>query len=308
MFKNQVKPTLLVLAAGMGSRYGGLKQIDPVGPNGETIIEYSLYDAISAGFAKIVFVIRKSFQEAFKNMIGDKLDCKAEVKYVYQELDACLGNFELPGCRQKPWGTGHAILVAADVINEPFAVINADDFYGGNSYKVIARYLSEPSEKNDYCMVGYTLNNTLSEHGSVSRGVCRCNDNMKLQKIVEHTRIHKVNNKIVCLDNKDGEKTLTGSEVVSMNLWGFRPSIFDHLKSLFAEFLVEKGTADKSEFYIPFAVDSLINDNLSSVKVLTSKANWFGVTFPEDKPAVVAKIKELVDSGNYPSKLWQNKR
>ncbi|MBW8016963.1 MAG: nucleotidyltransferase [Planctomycetes bacterium] len=302
---NKTKPSLLVLAAGMGSRYGGLKQIDPIGPSGEAIIEYSMYDAIKAGFGKIVFVIRQSFEQAFKDMIGDKLDGLCEVKYVYQELDRSLGDFPLPQGREKPWGTGHAILVAADVINEPFAVINADDFYGGYSYKAIAEYLTAAAGENDYCMVGYTLSNTLSENGSVARGVCQCDDAGNLLKVAEHAQIAKNNSIITCLDDAGKDKTLTGEEVVSMNLWGFGPSIFTHLKTSFDKFLAEHGNEEKSEFYIPFVVDDLINQSTAKVKVLKSEASWFGITYPDDKPTVVAKLAELVDKGLYPKNLWE---
>jgi len=303
--QNQTKPSLLVLAAGMGSRYGGLKQIDPIGPNGEAIIEYSMHDAIKAGFGKIVFVIRQSFEQAFKDMIGDKLEGLCEVQYVYQELDKSLGDFALPEGREKPWGTGHAILVAADVINEPFAVINADDFYGGYSYKAIAEYLTEGAGENDYCMVGYTLSNTLSENGCVSRGICQCDSDDNLQNVAEHTQIAQTDSSITCLDDAGKDKTLTGEEVVSMNLWGFGPSIFDHLKTRFAQFLAEHGNEDKSEFYIPFVVDDLITQSVAKVKVIKSEASWFGVTYPDDKPSVVTKVAELVENDLYPKNLWE---
>ncbi|MCF7955311.1 MAG: nucleotidyltransferase [Phycisphaerae bacterium] len=302
---NHTKPSLLVLAAGMGSRYGGLKQIDPIGPNGEAIIEYSMYDAVKAGFAKIVFVIRQSFEQAFKDMIGDKLDGLCEVQYVYQELDKSLGDFTLPQGREKPWGTGHAILVAAGVINEPFAVINADDFYGGYSYKAIAEYLTTAAGENDYCMVGYTLSNTLSENGTVSRGVCECDADGNLLNVAEHTKIGMTEGVVCGLDDSGKEITLTGKEPVSMNLWGFGPSIFGHLKTRFDRFLAEHGNEEKSEFYIPFVVDELIKQSIAKVKVLKSEANWFGVTYPEDKPAVVAKVAELVEKGLYPKNLWE---
>ena len=304
---NQIKPSLLVLAAGMGSRYGGLKQIDPIGPNGEAIIEYSMHDAIKAGFGKIVFVIRQSFEQAFKDMIGNKLDGLCEVQYVYQELDKSLGDFELPANRQKPWGTGHAILVAAGVINEPFAVINADDFYGGYSYKAIAEYLSNTAGENDYCMVGYTLSNTLSENGSVARGVCQCDENDNLLNVEEHTNILEKDGSLTGTDNAGKPKTLTGQEIVSMNLWGFGPSIFDHLKTRFAEFLAADGNEEKSEFYIPFVVDDLITQSVAKVKVLKSEASWFGVTYPDDKPTVVAQVADLVKNGLYPNNLWESK-
>ena len=302
---NHTKPSLLVLAAGMGSRYGGLKQIDPIGPNGEAIIEYSMYDAVKAGFGKIVFVIRQSFEQAFKDMIGDKLDGLCQVQYVYQELEKSLGDFQLPANREKPWGTGHAILVAADAINEPFAVINADDFYGGYSYKAIAEYLTTSTDENDYCMVGYTLSNTLSENGTVSRGVCECDDDDNLLNVAEHTKVGKTNGSVTGLDDTGKEVTLTGGEPVSMNLWGFGTSIFGHLKTLFAEFLAEHGNEEKSEFYIPFVVDDLIKQSIANVKVLKSQASWFGITYPEDKPTVVAQIAELVEKGAYPENLWK---
>ncbi len=302
---NKTKPSLLVLAAGMGSRYGGLKQIDPIGPNGEAIIEYSMYDAIKAGFGKIVFVIRQSFEDAFKEMIGDKLEGLCEVQYVYQELDKSLGDFALPETRQKPWGTGHAILVAADVINEPFAVINADDFYGGYSYKAIAKYLTAAAGENDYCMVGYTLSNTLSENGSVARGICKCDENGNLLNVAEHTEITENDAVINSIDQAGKEKTLTGNETVSMNLWGFGPSIFAHLKTRFAEFLQEHGNEEKSELYIPFVVDDMIKQSIAKVKVLKSEASWFGVTYPNDKPTVVTQIAKLVEKGLYPKNLWK---
>lgn len=305
MADNKTKPSLLVLAAGMGSRYGGLKQIDPIGPSGEAIIEYSMYDAVKAGFGKIVFVIRQSFEQAFKDMIGDKLDGLCEVQYVYQELDRSLGDFTLPANREKPWGTGHAILVAADAINEPFAVINADDFYGAYSYKAIAEYLTTTAGKNDYCMVGYTLSNTLSENGTVSRGVCKCDADGNLLDVAEHTKIAITDGKVTGLDDTGKEISLTGDEPVSMNLWGFGPSIFDHLKTRFAEFLAEHGNEEKSEFYIPFVVDDLIKQSIAKVKVLKSEASWFGVTYPDDKPSVVAQIAKLVENGTYPKNLWE---
>jgi UTP-glucose-1-phosphate uridylyltransferase len=305
MADQKTKPSLLVLAAGMGSRYGGLKQIDPIGPSGEAIIEYSMHDAIKAGFGKIVFVIRQSFEQAFKDMIGNKLDGLCEVKYVYQELDKSLGDFQLPESRQKPWGTGHAILVAADVINEPFAVINADDFYGGYSYKAIAEYLTTTADKNDYCMVGYTLSNTLSENGSVSRGICQCDEDGNLLDVEEYINIEEKDGSLTGTDDSGNEKNLAGQEIISMNLWGFGPSIFDQLKTRFADFLAAYGNEEKSEFYIPFVVDDLIKQSAAKVKVLKSEASWFGVTYPDDKPTVVAQIASLVEKGVYPNNLWE---
>ena len=300
-----MKPTLLVMAAGMGSRYGGLKQIDPVGPNGETIIEYSIFDAIRAGFGKIVFVVRKDFKEAFQEKIGDKLAGKIEVVYTYQELDKCLGDHRIPEGRLKPWGTGHAILVADEHINEPFAVINADDFYGKQSFDLMGDFLSKQSSKpGDYSMVGYTLRNTLSDHGSVSRGVCQCSETDLLKKVVEHTKTERQGQGGVCEMEDGSKKQMTGDEVVSMNFWGFQPSLFDFLKVYFKEFLEKRGSELKSEFYIPFVVDRLINEGKITVDVLKTDDRWFGVTYKEDKAFAQESVNKLIESGVYPENLW----
>lgn len=297
--------TLLILAAGMGSRFGGLKQIAEVGPNGEAIIDYSLYDAVKAGFKKIVFVIRREFEDAFKQRVGNKLD-GVEVHYVYQEMDKCIGDFQIPEDRVKPWGTGHAILVTDDVINEPFAVINADDFYGSNSFKIINNFLSDNNQVNEttYAMVGYILKNTLSEHGHVSRGICDVADDMLLKGITEKTKITKAENGAEAIDENGNVEKFTGDELVSMNLWGFHPSIFNHLKKQFAEFLQQQGGKPKSEFYIPSVVDSLINSGQAVSKVLKTDEQWFGVTYSEDMEKARQSIKSLIEKGVYPEKLW----
>lgn len=300
-----MKPTLLVMAAGMGSRYGGLKQIDPVGPSGEIIIEYSIYDAIRAGFGKIVFVVRREFEQAFKDAIGSKASSKIDIEYTYQEMDLCIGDHEIPEGREKPWGTGHAILVANGLINEPFAVINADDFYGANAFDLMSEFLTKPDAKDgDYSMVGYELRNTLSDHGSVSRGVCQCDSGNYMQKVVEHTNIERSGAGGICEMEDGTKKELTGDEVVSMNFWGFQPALFNHLDAQFREFLEESGIELKSEFYIPSVVDRLVGESQASVEVLKTNGSWFGVTYQQDKPIVAASIKKLVDAGVYPADLW----
>ncbi len=301
-----MKPTLLILAAGMGSRYGGLKQVDPVGPNGEAIIEYSIYDAIRAGFGKVVFVIRKSFAEDFKEKFDNKLKGKIEVEYVYQELDNIPAGIQVSSEREKPWGTGHAVLVAKDVINEPFVVINADDFYGPSAYKKTADYLNSVlgSENNDYCMVGYGLQHTLSEHGYVSRGVCQTDDNNFLKTVVERTSIEKINNKIITKLDDGLKMELKGNEVVSMNFWGFSTSFFGFLETYFEKFINDNSGNPKAEFYIPFVVNELINKNEATLKVLESQDLWFGVTYKDDKGTAVENISNLIGEGVYPNKLW----
>jgi UTP-glucose-1-phosphate uridylyltransferase len=267
-----MKPTLLVLAAGLGARYGGLKQIDPIGPHSETIIDYSIYDAIRAGFGKMVFVIRHYFEQAFREKVSSKFDGFVETAYACQELDACLGSFMLPADRDKPWGTGHAILVCRDVIHEPFAVVNADDYYGVHSLKTIAGFLTGGNVTvTDYAMIGYILRNTLSEHGSVSRGVSQCDDRMFLKKIVERKKIEKDGAGARYLDGDGKSHALTGDEIVSMNLWGFQPSIFPHLQSQFERFLRDHGREAKAEMYIPSVVDTLISNAKVSVKVLQTQ-------------------------------------
>ncbi|MCB0807062.1 MAG: nucleotidyltransferase [Bacteroidales bacterium] len=300
--------TLLILAAGMGSRYGGLKQVDPVGPNGESIIDYSIYDAIRAGFHKVVFVIRESFADAFRESFESKLAGKIKTEYVFQELDSFVpSDINLSDERTKPWGTGHAVLVAKDVINDPFVVINADDFYGPNSYRLLYNYLNAEKQnpERNYSMVGYELDQTLSEHGYVSRGVCESNENGYLKTVVERTHIEKVNNRIISKVAVDKEVELSGKEVVSMNVWGFMPSFFDHLQHYFSTFIRQNAGNPKAEFYIPYVVNELIANGTIDLKVLKSQDKWFGVTYKEDKPDAVENIRKLIDKGVYPEKLWK---
>jgi len=299
-----MKPTLLILAAGMGSRFGGLKQVEPVGPNGEAIIDYSIYDAIRAGFGKVVFIIRESFADAFKEKFDAKLKGKIEVEYVYQELDMLPEGFKLPEGREKPWGTAHAILVAKNVIKEPFCALNADDFYGFNAYKAMAKFLTESKDSMEYSMVGYKLNNTLSEFGSVSRGICGEDKNNNLVKIVETLKIIKRGNEIISIENDGSETSLTGNEIASMNNWGFKPTVFEQLEKRFSQFLKTEIDKPKSEMYIPSVVFDLIDDKVATVKVLEANSPWFGVTYKEDKPFVIEKINTLIANSEYPEKLW----
>jgi UTP-glucose-1-phosphate uridylyltransferase len=301
-----MKPTLLILAAGLGTRYGGLKQIDPIGPNGEIIIDYAIYNAINAGFGKLVFVIRHYFENAFKETIGRKFDNLVETAYAYQEVNTCLGDFEPPKDRDKPWGTGHAILVAGDVICEPFAVINADDYYGPNSFKIIARFLAKKDlAGNEYAMVGYTLKDTLSEYGPVSRGVCQCDEQMFLRKIVERKKVENTATGARYFEDDGTEHLLSGKEVVSRNLWGFQPSIFHHLKVQFQQFLKERGSDNNSELFIPTVVDKLVKEKKATVKVLPANDECFGVTFRRDAVVAARCIRRLIDQGLYPEKLWE---
>lgn len=297
--------TLLVLAAGMGSRYGGLKQLDSVGPNGETVIDYSVFDAIRAGFNKVVFIIREDFKEEFKLSIGEKFQDRIEVEYAFQKLDELPPGYTIPNDRTKPWGTGHAILSAMQTVRDPFAVINADDFYGQLAYQKIYNYLSETpvdALPANYCMVGYPLKNTLSEHGSVSRGICSVSEDDKLNSVRELTHIVKKHSEI--FNEVNGEKeSLTGDEVVSMNMWGFSPQVFIQLERLFSEFLKENLNVLSSEFYIPFAVDNLIQSGTATVEVLETTEKWFGVTYQEDKVQVQRAILSLIQHGDYPSSI-----
>ena len=299
-----MKPTIVILAAGMGSRFGGLKQVEPVGPNGEAIIDYSIFDAIRAGFGKVVFVIRESFADAFREKFDPKLKGKIKVEYVYQELDNLPQGFTLPEGREKPWGTAHAILVAHDAVHEPFCAINADDFYGRNAYNTMAEYLSRSQISNEYAMVGYKLSNTLSNYGSVSRGICDVDENGLLQKIVENTKILKKDGKIISVASDGDEIELTGNESASMNIWGFQPSVFAVLEKKFTEFLKAHIHEPRSEMYIPSAVFEMINEGLATVKVLKADSPWFGVTYKEDKPLVIARLNKLIEKGQYPEKLF----
>ena len=299
-----MKPTLFVLAAGMGSRYGGLKQIDGLGPNGETIMDYSVYDALRAGFGKVVFVIRKDFEEAFREVViskyADKVPCEVCFQSVDKVPEGCTYNLE----RTKPWGTNHAVLMAKDLIREPFAVINADDFYGRESFQVLADYLkSVEGTTGKYCMVGYRVANTLSENGSVSRGVCATDENGYLTDVVERTKIEKVGDKIIYTE--DGVDTeISPNSPVSMNMWGFTPEYFEYVEKAFVEFLQARGQELKSEFYIPTLVNDMIRSGKATCKVLDTTSKWFGVTYAEDRPQVVMKINNLVKEGVYPEKLF----
>jgi len=295
-------PDLLVLAAGMGNRYGGLKQIDPVGPGGETIIDYSIYDALRAGFGKVVFVIRKDIEQAFKQAVGARFERHIAVEYVFQELDKLPQGFSVPAGRNKPWGTLHAILMAADAINEPFAVINADDFYGSEGYRVLAQHLQ--SGTTDYAMVGFVLRNTLSDFGAVSRGVCRVDDDDFLQGIVELTNIERDGAHVRNTDSTGRITRLSGDEVVSMNMWGFTPNIFGQFGEHFQKFLKLHGSDIQSESYLPSTVNELVLAGQARVKVLHTNDSWAGVTYREDHPRVVQITRRLIDRGNYPNRLW----
>jgi hypothetical protein len=296
------KPTLLVLAAGMGSRYGGLKQIDPVGPNGETIIDYSIFDAMRAGFGKLVFVIRKDIEQQFREIVGTRFEQRIAVDYVFQELDKLPAPYTLPAGRTKPWGTTHAILMAADTIKEPFAAINADDFYGQEAYRVLAKHLI--SGTPDYAMVGFVLKNTLSDHGTVARGVSRVDANDYLTHIVELMKIERAGSGAKDT-GPDGTITqLTGNEAVSMNFWGFTPALFPQIQAEFEKFLKKSAGEQKSECYIPATVGELVTSGQAKCKVLRSQDSWFGVTYREDRPQVVESIRQLIAKGDYPEKLW----
>jgi len=299
------KPALLVLAAGMGSRYGGLKQIDPVGPAGEIILDYSIYDALQSGFDKVVFVIRRDIEKVFREQVGAKWEKKLHVEYAFQELEDLPAPYTLPSGRTKPWGTGHAILCAAKKLSGPFAAINADDFYGRNAYALLAdAFANNPDPKHRHFMVGFILRNTLSEFGSVSRGVCVKNADGFLTQVTERTHIVPVSGgRAEFKDEAGSVHPLAGDEIASMNFWGFMPSIFDSLGGLFEDFLSGKGTELKSEFYIPFAVSELIEKRIISLQVMTSSDSWFGVTYREDKPRVQESIRALISRGIYPSPL-----
>ncbi len=314
-----MKPTLIVLAAGMGSRYGKLKQLDPVGPSGEVILDYSVYDAIRAGFGKVVFVIRKEIEDEFKKTVGPKFKDLIKVDYVFQELENLPEGFSVPEGRTKPWGTSHAIMMAKNIVKEPFAIINADDFYGAEAFKIMADHLSGSTEDDkkfgdgadagsganidNYFMLGYPLNKTLSDFGFVSRGISEVDEDGFLKKLTECTHIEKTPDGA---RYKDGEefKELTGDEIVSMNFFGFTPSYFTYSEEIFKEFLQENKENLKAEFFVPLVVNNLIADKKIKLKVLSSDTEWFGVTYLEDKPFVEQKIKDLINKGAYPNSLW----
>jgi hypothetical protein len=295
-------PTLLVLAAGMGSRYGGLKQIDPVGPSGETIIDYSIFDALRAGFGKLVFVIRKDIEEAFRETVGSRFEKRMAVDYVFQSLEDIPPCFTVPAGRTKPWGTTHAILAGAGAVHEPFAAINADDFYGAESFRVIAGHLTSGSP--DQAMVGFILRNTLSEFGTVARGVCQLADSDYLKSIVEYLAIERDGDQVKNTDAAGLVTRMTGNEPVSLNFWGFTPHIFGQLRESFEAFLDQNGTDPKRECLIPTTVNDLVSAGKARVKVLPAEGSWFGVTYREDRPRVIESIRGLVAAGQYPEKLW----
>lgn len=301
-----MKATLLVLAAGMGSRYGGLKQMDAFGPNGETIIDYSIYDAMQAGFGKVVFVIRESFKDAFVDAFSSKFGDKIEVAFVTQELDKLPEGLTYPDTRQKPWGTGHAVYVAKDHIDGPFAVINADDYYGQDAYKVLMDFFKNQEGKKykDYAVVAYHLHNTLSDHGTVNRGICYADPEGNLQKVVERTKIRRGDDGVIRFPHNDHSHDLADDTLVSMNMWAFYPSYFELAAEAIYAFIKERGEEEKSEFYIPALIDELIQSKVLDVKVLDTTSQWFGVTYQEDKPIVIEKLNRLINNGVYPKDLW----
>ena len=301
-----MKPTLFVLAAGMGSRYGGLKQLDGLGPNGETIMDYSIFDAIRGGFGKIVFVIRRDFEQDFRDKVLSKYEGHIPTELVFQAIDDLPEGFTCPADRAKPWGTNHAVLMGKDVIKEPFAVINADDFYSRDAFAVMGKWLNELPEGSTgkYSMVGFRICNTLSENGTVARGICAKNEAGMLTDVVERTEIMRVDGTI-CYKDENGEWQPVGEETpVSMNFWGFTPDYFNYSEAQFVDFLKENIDKPKSEFFIPLVVDTLINSGKATCEVLDTTAKWFGVTYAADRPGTVEKIQALVDAGEYPNKLF----
>jgi NDP-sugar pyrophosphorylase family protein len=302
-------PTLIVLAAGIGSRYGGLKQVDPVGPGGEIIIDYSIYDALRAGFEKIVFVIKKDNEKTFRQQVGKNVEPHCDVDYVFQELDNLPLGFDLPSQRVKPWGTAHAALSCKDVVDTPFAVINADDFYGASAFELLSHHLRQAKDQggiHQYCMVGYTLENTITEHGYVARGVCQTDAAGYLVDVDERTRIEKFGSQVkYSEDNGETWIEILGDSIVSMNCWGFTVGFFDELETQFPRFLQDNAAnIEKAEYFLPYVVKQLIQQNKARVKVLSTDAHWFGVTYQEDKPRVKKAVFELVRRGIYPQNLW----
>jgi hypothetical protein len=300
-----MKPTLFVLAAGMGSRYGGLKQLDGLGPNGETIMDYSIFDAIRGGFGRVVFVIRKDFEDDFREKILGKYENHIPVETVFQSLDKLPEGFTCPDGRTRPWGTNHAVLMGKGVIREPFAVINADDFYGRDSFATLGRELAVTAHRqNEYCMVGFRVGNTLSESGSVARGVCGMNADGYLTTVVERTAIERIDGEIRFIDENGEKIVLDETTPVSMNMWGFTPDYFDYSEEYFKDFLRKNMDNLKSEYFIPLMVNELVTKNIARVKVLDTASKWFGVTYIADRQGVVDKIRTLIDAGEYPDKLF----
>lgn len=300
-----IKPTLLILAAGMGSRYGGLKQIDKIGPSGEAIIDYSIFDAIRAGFGKVVLVIRKELEDDFREFFGNKLDGRIELKYVYQELDNLPAGVVVPADRKKPWGTAHAVLVAHEAINEPFMAINADDFYGLEAYQAVANHFISNQDHTKHCMVGYQLRLTLSEHGTVSRGVCNYTPDLILKSITEVTNIERKADEIGFENSEKKWNSLDGQTYVSMNAWGFYPEIFKIFKDEFSSFIQRAKDDPKAEYYIARPLVEMMKQQLGSIQILESDAQWFGVTYREDKDSAKEKINRLIEAGDYPVNLWK---
>jgi NDP-sugar pyrophosphorylase family protein len=300
-----MQPTLLIMAAGMGSRYGGLKQMEAMGPGGATLLDYSVYDAIRAGFGKVVFVIRHDIEADFKKLVGKKWEPQIPVRYVFQELGMVPEGFKVPEGRQKPWGTAHAVWVAQGAVHEPFAVINADDFYGRNSFKALAGFLRKipKTGAGTYAMVGFPLSKTLSEHGTVARGICRIGPGKRLKEVVERTQIGKQGRKVFHLDEAGKKHPLGGGQTVSMNIWGFTPRLFGQVGKRFTEFLKAKGNDLRAEFLLPRVVDDAIARNQARVQVLSTKDHWFGVTYPGDREKVRKKMEGMVKKGLYPPRI-----
>ncbi len=298
-----MKPTLVILAAGMASRYGSMKQVQGFGPGNETIMDYSIYDAIHAGFGKVVFIIRKNFADDFKKIFEPKLKDRITVDYVFQEMDMYLNGYEVPAERTKPWGTAHAVLCAKDAVKEPFAVINADDFYGRDAFNKAHDFLVKECSNKHYCIIGYELIKTLSEHGSVSRGVCNVDADGFLIAINERTNIYKESNSIVYEEKGQKHEVPSGSKV-SMNFWCFDTSVFGLSEKMFHNFLKNNMDNPKSEFFIPIVGDQFINKGFGKIKVIPTSSQWFGVTYKEDAPGVQKSINELIGKGEYPEKLW----
>lgn len=297
-----MKPTLVILAAGMASRYGSMKQVQGFGPTGETIMDYSIFDAIRSGFGKVVFIIRKEFADNFKKIFEPKLKGKIATEYVFQELSFFTDGFEIPAGRTKPWGTAHAVLCAKEVVKEPFAVINADDFYGHNAFENAAAFLKVGCNERNYAIIGYDLLKTLSEHGTVNRGVCTLDHEGSLAAVTERINIAKKNGKIICDDELE-PKELALNTKVSMNFWCFDPSFFSYTQRLFNDFLLHHGKELKSEFFIPIVADRFIKEG-GRVEVIPTTSSWFGVTYKEDAPIVEQSLKQLINNGEYPESLW----
>jgi hypothetical protein len=301
------KPILVILAAGMGSRYGGLKQVDPVGPGGETIMDYSVFDALRAGFGRIVFVIRRDFEQIFRDSIGAKYAGLVQVDYAFQELADLPPGFTVPEGRAKPWGTAHAIRAARDVVDTNFAAINADDFYGRDAFQQLGGFLAEPAATTGaarFAMVGYRLDQSLSEHGSVARGICAIDAQGRLVSVKEMTRLIRVPGGVENREDEACPVRLSGAERVSLNLWGFTPELFRLQEERFPAWLEAHAADPKAEWYIPFVVDSMIKEGAAEVKVLPTESTWFGVTYREDKPMVEAAVRKLIEAGEYPERLW----